>query len=264
MKIIVDTINKGGTGKSTISFNLSDFLTVEKNKKVLLMDGDSSCNLSFSFKNLNNSTMYDLFSTGNVEINHITDNLDFIKGSELLTDDELDLKSKQNNCLQLFMWFANNPDIEKTYDYVVIDTHNDKSLVTSNFIAVADIVLGISEPSRNGYRAWLELRDMITYLKSEVIEPISRKSYIDCNEYLIANNVKFFGNNLPNSAKQFFYTVETDDKYLGMIPKKELLEASLANGEGIFTLKKKYPTLAVKHEKFYSNVQNLFEKIERL
>ena len=49
MKIITININKGGTGKSTFSYNFSKWLSSIKHKKVLLIDGDSSCNLTYSF-----------------------------------------------------------------------------------------------------------------------------------------------------------------------------------------------------------------------
>lgn len=264
MKIITVTINKGGTGKSTISFNLADYLTVVRHKKVLLLDGDTSTNLSFSFKNLNETSMYDLFTGSTVKINQINDNLDFIKGSELLNDDDLDLKSKQNNCLQLFMWFANHPEIEQTYDYVIIDTHNDKSLVTSNFIAVADTVLGVAEPSRNGLRAWFELTDTVKYLKDNVVEPLTKKSYIECQEYIIANKVEFFGNNLPHSSKEFLGVVEDDKRYLGMIAKKELLASSLLNNQGIFSARAENPKLGLKHVDFYKNIETVFDRVINL
>lgn len=52
MQIVTININKGGTGKSTFSYNFSKWLSSRKNKKVLLIDGDSSCNLTYSFKEL--------------------------------------------------------------------------------------------------------------------------------------------------------------------------------------------------------------------
>lgn len=260
MKIITVNVNKGGTGKSTISYTLSKWLTLVKNKKVLLIDGDRSCNLSYSFSKSGDSSILDIFNkTGQpVEFYNVSENLDFIKGSEHLEDNELDLKSRQNNCMLLFMWISDNMDRLKEYDYMVIDTHNDTSLVTYNFLAVADIVLGVSEPSRNGFRAWLELEETLDYLKNEIVDVVSRQSYVTAIPYLIANKVDHIG----SSSKQFLEMVELQKNYLGMIQKKELLAKTLLEDKSIYEmLEAMSNTEKARHEKFYENVNNIFEKV---
>ena len=230
MKIITVNVNKGGTGKSTISYTLAKWL-IEEGKKVLLIDGDRSCNLSYSFEGLNNSTAESIFTKNeDVVINNISDNLDFIQGSENLDDESLNLQSKQNNCMLFFMWIADNMESLKDYDYIVVDTHNDVSLVTRNFLAAADVVLGVSEPSRNGFRAWLELEDTIDTLKTELVDVMSRQTYVTATPYLIANRVDHIG----NSSKQFVEMVEQQPNYIGMIQKKELLTKTLLEDESIF------------------------------
>lgn len=260
MKVITVNVNKGGTGKSTISYTLAKWLTLRKNKKVLLIDGDRSCNLSFSFPDAGASSILDIFEkTGRpVEFHQVGKNLDFIKGSEQLDDHELDLKSRQNNCMLFFMWIADNVDRLNEYDYILIDTHNDTSLVTYNFLAVADIVLGVSEPSRNGFRAWLELEDTIDHLKVEIIDVMTRKTYVTATPYLIANKVEHIG----TSSKQFLEMVELQPNYLGMIQKKELLAKTLLQDKSIFEMREEMsPAEQAKHEKFYANVDTVFEKV---
>lgn len=263
MKIITVNVNKGGTGKSTISYTLAKWLTLVENKRVLLIDGDRSCNLSYSFSGVGESSILDIFNkTGQpVEFYNVGKNLDFIKGSEHLEDNELDLKSRQNNCMLLFMWIADNIDKLKGYDYVVIDTHNDTSLVTYNFLSVADIVLGVSEPSRNGFRAWLELEETLDYLKTEIVDVVTRQTYVTATPYLIANKVDHMG----SSSKQFLEMVELQQNYLGMIQKKELLAKTLLEDKSIFemqeTMSKSEKT---RHEKFYENIDNIFKKIKNI
>lgn len=262
MKVITVNINKGGTGKSTISYTLAKWLSVVKDKNVLLIDGDSSCNLSYSFSNLGESSILDVFNKNEpVEFYNVGKNLDLIKGSKQLVDDDLDLASRQNNCMLLFMWIADNMDRLKKYDYMVIDTHNDTSLVTSNFLAVADIVLGISEPSRNGFRAWLELEETLDYLKSELVDVISRQTYVTATPYLIGNNVSHIG----SSSTQFLEMVELQPNYLGMIQKKELLAKTLLEDKSIFEM---YETMSnsekARHQSFYDNVNNIFEKVMKI
>lgn len=261
MKTITVHINKGGTGKSTVAFNLAKWLTDERQKKVLLVDGDHSQNLSFSFNEIHDSSIYDLFKGNEVHISKITESLDFIKGSELLEDNTLDLKSKQNNCMIFFMWIADNYQQLKKYDYIIIDTHNDNSLITRNFLAAADVVLGISEPSRNGYRAWLELNQVTDSLKKEIIDPITRKSYVSCEPYLIANKVEHIG----NSSKLFIETAETEERYIGMIQKKELMAKSLLENKSIFEMRKQMTNNEYsKHHKFYENIEDVFTKVTNI
>ena len=258
MKIITVNVNKGGTGKSTISYTLAKWLSLVQNKKVLLIDGDRSCNLSYSFSNVGESSILDVFNkNGPVEFYSVGENLDFIKGSEQLEDNKLDLKSRQNNCMLLFMWIADNMEKLQEYDYMVIDTHNDTSLVTYNFLAVADIVLGVSEPSRNGFRAWLELEETLDFLKSELVDVVTRQTYVTAIPYLIANKVDHIG----SSSKQFLEMVELQPNYIGMIQKKELLAKTLLQDKSIFEMQDTMKAdEKARHEKFYANVNALFEK----
>lgn len=265
MKVQTINIRKGGTGKSTVAFNYASYLAKVKNKKVLIIDGDNSCNLSYSIGDIEGKTIFDLFDTGKTEIIHAKPNIDIIYGSEFLTDDDLDLKSKENNKLQLFMWLIDNPEIEETYDYMIIDTHNDNTLVTANFIAVADQVFSVSDPSKNGWRAWETEKLWIDYLKNKVVEAVSRKSYIVAEPFLVGNKIEFIGNNMPGSSGDFVDMAKTDDRYLGFIPKKELFSKALLTDESIYD---QWENMSDKqreeHLKFYNQVSSLFEKMSEL
>lgn len=258
MKIITININKGGTGKSTVSYNLAKWLAEEQNKKVLLVDGDRSCNLSFSLIKEDSSNIVDIFKNKEVKIIPINENLDFISGSEKLEDDNLNLKSKQNNCMIFFMWVFDNIENLNKYDYLIIDTHNDTSLVTSNFLAVSDMVLGVAEPSRNGYRAWLELLNTVDYLKKELIDIKTRETYVNTHAYLVANKVDHIG----NSSRQFLEIAQKDTDYIGMIQKKELLAKTLLEDKSIFEMKKNMSEKEkMKHKQFFENIECLFHSI---
>ena len=254
MDIITVHINKGGTGKSTISYNLANWIAEKKNKKVLLIDGDHSCNLSYSFPNVGEETIINIFEGKPAKIYPVAKNLDFIKGSQNLKDDYLKLKDKQNNCMLMFMWIADNMATLEQYDYIIIDTHNEPSLVTNNFLAVSDMVLGVSEPSRNGYRAWLELKSTIEQLKTILVDIRTRESYVTTKPYLIGNRVE----HNTTSSKEFLETIESEPDFLGMVQKKELLAQSLLKNENIFAYDEK---IIKSHELFYNNVEAVFNKI---
>lgn len=258
LKVITVYMDKGGTGKSTISFNLAKWLEHEKNKKIILVDGDHSCNLSYSFSVTGDSTVENIFNKKSVDIYSAEKNIDIIKGSKELEDDALGLITRQNNCMIMFLWIADNIEVLKEYDYMIIDTHNDASLVTFNFLAVADIVLGVSEPSRNGYRAWLELGKTLEYLKKELFDVRTRESYVTAVPYLLGNKIEHIG----NTSKQFIEIAEKEENYIGSIQKKELLAKSLLDDIGVFEkFKEMNENEKHLHKNFFDNTEYVFNKI---
>lgn len=262
MKIITVNIGKGGTGKSTVSFNLAKWLSDQKKKKTLLIDGDYSCNLSYSLQTgKESSSVIDIFLDQSFNPEAISSNLDFLKGSENLKDKFLDLQSKHNNCLIFFMWLMDHISVMEKYEYVIIDTHNNKDLVTLNFLAVADIILGVSDPSRNGLRAWLELEDTVEELKNDLVEARTRESYVNAEAYLIANRVDHIG----NSSKVFLETAKIQPNYLGMIQKKEILAKSLMEDISVFEYYDKMNASEQQKQKaFIESLNELFEQIINL
>lgn len=259
MKIIVVNLPKGGTGKSTVSFNFSKWLSDKKGKKVLLIDGDYSCNLTYSISNSESKdSVLNIFENKEIQFEKVSENLFFIRGSENLKDRYLDLYSKHNNRLVFYMWLADNLERLSEFDYIVVDTHNNKDLVTLNFLAVADIVLGVSDPSRNGLRAWLELEETIDELTVELVEARTRESYVNAKAYLIANRIEHIG----NSSKNFLEIAELQKSYLGMIQKKELLAKSLMEDTSVFEYYERMTEAEKrKQEAFISALNKLFEKI---
>lgn len=52
---------------------------------------------------------------------------------------------------------------------------------------------------------------------------MTRKSYIQAEPYLIGNKIEYIG----NTSKEFLETIVEDERFLGYLPKKELLAKSL-------------------------------------
>lgn len=267
MKTATVNLDKGGTGKSTIIYNYAYYLA-RKGNRVLLIDGDESCNLTLSFPKVVSdgyeTSVADIFFKKEVEIINVDSNIDLLAGSPLANDDKLDLKSKQNNCMLLYMYIADHYDQFEKYDYVLIDTHNDASLLTRNFIAASDIVLATCDPSKNGYRAWKQLLDTIETLKTELIDVISRKSYVSVEAYLIANMINFVGNNVDNVSKKFLDTIVSDDRYLGLVPRKTLIANTLMSNKNIFqAYDEMNESERKKNKKFFENIETLFDTITK-
>lgn len=263
MKIQTTNLDKGGGGKSSHTYNEGDWLSRVKNRRVLLIDGARECNLTHSFDVTSEKTIYDVFTTGEYEICRINDNLSIIRGDERLTDEQLDLSSRNNQYLQLFMWFSEHyEELAEQFDIILIDTHNDESLVTANFIAVSDIVLGVTDASTNGFRAWLALKKFVDYIKSEAVEVITKKSYVKAKAYLIGNKIEYYGNNVTDTCKQFLDVVQEDEAYLGSIQKKELVAKSLVINQSVFEQRESMtPKQKQDHQKFYDNIEYVYQNI---
>lgn len=263
MKIQTTNLDKGGGGKSSHTYNEGYWLSEVMGKRVLLIDGARECNLTHSFDVTSEKTIYDVFTTGEYELCQITDKLSLIRGDERLTDEQLDLASRNNKYLQLFMWVSGHyEELAEQFDIVLIDTHNDESLVTANFIAVSDIVLGVTDASTNGFRAWLALKKFVDYIKSEAVEVITKKSYVTAEAYLIGNKIEYYGNNVTETCKQFLEVVQEDTAYLGSVQKKELMAKSLVINQSVFEQREQMTDKQkLEHQKFYDNIEYVYKNI---
>lgn len=91
-KIYTTNIKKGGVGKTTITFNGAFYLAVKKNKRVLLIDLDDSCNLTKRFIDYYEepipeiSTVKALFSDVVPVPLRLTDHLSIIAGYDHLNE----------------------------------------------------------------------------------------------------------------------------------------------------------------------------------
>ena len=140
--IIITTWNlKGGTGKTTTTFNLAATYAAQ-DKKVLLLDLDMQANLTSFFdadisKHKRSKPDIEQVIRENIDIRKAIyhsrfNNLDFIKGSNdimFLNLADIDVLGKHL------------ATIANEYDICVIDTHPDASILTENALAISDMVL---------------------------------------------------------------------------------------------------------------------------
>lgn len=150
MKVVALANNKGGVGKTTTSLNLAAGLR-EKKKKVLLIDLDMQQNLALTCgvepDDLQGSSLYDVFKR-KVDINSClfqifddVDDLDILVGGI-----EEDSKLKENSLKNALM------NLNKQYDFVVIDTPPSLNIVTKMAITAADDLIIPVQPS--DYSLW--------------------------------------------------------------------------------------------------------------
>ena len=135
-KIFTILTQKGGVGKTTTSIHISDCFA-SKNKKVLLIDFDSQCNLSLGLKVEGEEfTVSDfLEKKGNIKFAEKGNfnNIYVLEGSELLEDLELNQNSLKTSL----------EAIDGIFDYVIIDCPPSKPL--TNKLSLAEIALFASD-----------------------------------------------------------------------------------------------------------------------
>jgi len=170
MKKIVFFNTKGGTGKTTICYNFGWYLAREKSKKILFMDFDPQINLAQAFgieqeedkKNLD-TLVVDYLKGRDINlkdyITKISSNIDLLPASnnislieEYLTDymikKSLDggkaYKAFQRNLIIKYIFEKNIKD--DNYDYVLIDSQPNFSLLSTTSIIYTQNVIIIIKP----------------------------------------------------------------------------------------------------------------------
>lgn len=158
MKVIAFGTLKGGTGKTTVAFNIGGILA-EKHR-VLFIDIDPQSNLSdnvgVDIADQSGTTIQDVFDNprGTKATDVITKhpieelpNVDIIAGSILLTATELQLVAMAGREYILTRWIERNKDVLSEYDYIIIDTNPSIGIVNQNGFMAADKIILVSNVS---------------------------------------------------------------------------------------------------------------------
>lgn len=186
MKIITVWNLKGGTGKTTTTFNLAANLANEN--KVLLLDLDMQANLTSFFDadtkkyKISRQDIAELLNSDDLSISKSIyhsrfDNIDFVKGS----NEVMKIQLPDINVLGSHL-----TEITSEYDICLIDCHPDASMLSENALAIADLVL--IPINLDGFS-----RDNLNLVTKEIIELEAI-----CGEI----NFKIFVNKLKNLRSQ--------------------------------------------------------------
>jgi chromosome partitioning protein len=195
MEKVVFFNTKGGTGKTTICYNYGWYLAEKKDKKVLFMDFDPQTNLVQAFNkasdeskvNLDN-LMIDYLKGKKINFEDyvikITDNIDLLPSSnnislveEYLTDYLINKTFSEHKIYKALNRNMMIRDIleenisENHYDYIVIDSQSNFSLLSTTSIIYARKVIVVIKPE------WFSLLD-IDYL-SKIIKNLERKYNVE-------------------------------------------------------------------------------------
>ncbi|GAK31323.1 hypothetical protein WOSG25_090200 [Weissella oryzae SG25] len=212
MKIVTVNVNKGGAGKTTLSFNLTEYM--RKESRVLLLDFDDSANLTnrYGYFEDKKNTVINLFDKKEIEPIHVAENLDLIAGHKEVELLKERLASRRRREYIFGTWLAENEEwLTKTYDYIIIDTENDEGLLTLNAIIVSDIVIGVAEASKDSFLSLISLRKFVTDLNVEFNG--------DTKLIFVANKISN-----DNPSKELIEDLSEYEEYAGYMPQRTVLK----------------------------------------
>lgn len=193
MKVITIGTLKGGTGKTTTTFNLAGVLA--ESNKVLIIDADPQCNLtSFAGVNItdqNRKSLKNIFENNHENvlppeiiiqspIREIS-NLDIIPSNIKLTATEIQLVSRAGRERILFNYIDKYKEAFEAYDYIIIDTNPSMGIINQNAFLLADSIILVSDISFNGVQG----AELFMYLWEDVRADLRKENNVAA---LIINN----------------------------------------------------------------------------
>lgn len=223
-KVITTHIQKGGVGKTTITFNNAYYLAVKKNQRVLLIDFDESLNLSKRFKKQLveridkipiESTVYAFFSGITPKPINVDKNIDIIVGHDQLYTLAEKVKEGRGKAYLIAWYYANKEMIEANYDYILIDTHNDFSVFVHNALAFADKIISIVDVDEDAIDMLTKEEVQLEKLKNDLINPMTNESFVDAKIIKIGNKIPHNTKDARLFKAKFEEMMQVDPNFLG-------------------------------------------------
>lgn len=262
MKIITFSAIKGGVGKTTLTFNYGEWLA-RNGYNVLLIDSDHQCSLTQTYDIYKEEgTIAEIFQANgeNVEILPIHENLSLLPSSFKLDIINNELQTKANKELLMYMWLRDNYDSKiKTFDYILIDSHPDFSTITQNMIVISDFIFSPIEPSEYGYISKSNLELRLDELKKEVINVMTRESFVTAKLKFLGNRVK----HNTKSSKEFLKVIQEDERTIAILPEKELFNRSTLDHEPL-TKMENDELIYRKNREFFTLLNKSFQSMTDL
>lgn len=248
---------KGGVGKTTLSYNLGEWLTNE-NYNVLFIDNDPQASLSqtYSIYQTENS-ITDIYRYGKVDsITKIKKRLDIIPATIDLDTVNEELQTKTQKEFRLVRWYQMNYDqLIEDYDFIIIDNHPDFSTITKNAVLVSDYILSPVEPGEYSYISKSNLKSRFEHFQNECVDPVTNETYVTGELIFIGNRVK----HNTKSSKLFVQQLvdDSDFKFNRYFREKELFNKSTTDYISLTDMVKDKHTLS-QHRTFFKDTFDFF------
>ena len=167
MKVIATCCRKGGTGKSTTTCAFADLFRRKLGKKVLLIDTDSQCNSTDTFRASGDGlTLYDLITDETLDpkraIQHC-DFVDIIPSSQALDDIETIVREKKIDYGVLDRIISKISG----YDYIILDTGPALGFMLYSATYAADEILIVLKADRYSVQAFTQMMSFVYFMQDE-------------------------------------------------------------------------------------------------
>lgn len=147
----------------------------------------------------------------------------------------------------MFKWIAKNyQELNSKYDYILIDTRNDNGVLTLNALAAADVVIGITDTSVDGYEA-------LDTLKSKV-EELNEAYENNAHLVFVAGGVV----KKEIATKEILKQLSPRPEYIGFFRKN----TNMANPETMFAQAERSKRFFREQEDALKELTQLFTKIK--
>jgi chromosome partitioning protein len=280
-QIITTNIEKGGVGKTTITVNGAAYLAKKCKQKILLIDFDPSSNLTNRFldkipKSLQffdekkqgfaidpNFTVKRFFDgDGNPDVIKINDKIDLIAGFADLYALKSEIEQGRGRYYLMNWLFSDSTETDR-YDYILIDTHNDNSIITDNALAIADKILAVVDVDGDSMEKIQSEVAHIEKLKQLMIEPQTGKSYVNAEVVVVGNKVNHTGKN-HQIFKSVFNDLMTQDAkhYLGYFPFRDATFGRTKTENAMLVdLEEKEQFKTASYRQFFKASYQLYDKV---
>lgn len=257
-KFITVNNKKGGTGKTATSALLAVYFS--KIGKTCVIDADESgnCTKRFTQEVLATSKLCRIFEKQEVFPMKIRENLDLVAGTFELEKVNTDLINRLNRTL-LFKIYLNRFKTFDKYDYVVIDTRNDSNIITNNMLVVSDLVLGVTDPSADGYEALINLQEHVRWLKDELFNLETGQSYVNARVVFLGNKIAH-NTSVSNNFKQ---VITEDPTFIGYLQERTAFEEASLQRISLLDLFDQEKYQQSKYKEFKSQTYRLLERIKK-
>lgn len=273
VKVLDTVIEKGGTGKTTITYNGAMRLA-SLGKRVLLIDMDKKPSLTARFtipdeyyeqdKSIKlQYTVATFFTDGGGFPTPIpvADNVDLIAGYTGLPDLQKDVEKGMQRMYLLRWYYELMDELESKYDYIWIDNHNDLSIFVDNTIAIADLVIIPVDVDLDSMGRLSEVVTHINLLQQIMVEPISKQSYVTATSVKIGNMVEYNTSDSHSFKKAFENMSKNDSSYLGYFYRRSALKAAKSKNMPLVDIEKSANKNDKGLQKFFKETWDLYDKI---
>ena len=189
---------------------------------------------------------------------NVSKNVDLIPGSMHLGSIGETLINRTMREFILYNWLDKNYEAYDLgeYEYILLDSHPDVSIISKNAIMISNHVLSFVEPSQfGGFDAMDSLKARMQEFKSEAVVPRTQQSYVTADTLFVGNKVAYN----TNASHEFRKSVSEMKDVVAVIPQKELFNRSTIEHRMIF----EYEDGDQRNTKFFRDLRIEYGKIKQ-